>query len=216
MGCVGGVVSCVVALRQSDVKRIIAYASVSHISFCISGIFIYSDLSFLGVYIIIISHGFTSSGLFAWAGIIYDKFGRRSLIHLSGMRGIRGVQYGVLILLLIANRSIPPFFSFYGEYFIFSSIFHYYYILGIILGVRIILGLVYSLIIIISSQHSKVSPQLRRRIRVNEREWLVLISHVLPLFFYFFYPGILLWGNSLRKILVCGTRDNFYPKILLV
>lgn len=170
LGCVGGVVSCVVALRQRDIKRIIAYASVSHMSFCISGIFVYSDGALIGVYLMMVSHGFTSRGLFAWAGIMYDKFGRRSLINLSGIRRLRGVQYSVLILLLIANSRMPPFFAFYGEYFIFSSIFHYCAPLRILLGVSMILGLTYSLVIVVCTQHSVVRPQLRGVVSIRGRE----------------------------------------------
>lgn len=65
LGVVGGLVSCVVALRQRDIKRIVAYASVSHMSFCISGLTLFSRGAMSGVYFMMISHGFTSRGLFA-------------------------------------------------------------------------------------------------------------------------------------------------------
>lgn len=181
-----------VALRQRDIKSIVAYASVSHMSFCISGIFIFSEGGMGGVYIIIVRHGFTSRGLFAWAGIMYEKFGSRRLINLAGMRRLRGVQYRALILLLMANRSIPPFFAFYGEYFIFSSIFHFCPFLSILLGIRIILGLRYSLIMVVCTQHCGVGAQLRKSLRLIEREWIVLGLHLVPLFLFFLSPDILL------------------------
>lgn len=192
LGCVGGVVSCIVALRQRDIKRIIAYASVSHISFCISGIFVFSERAMTGVYLIIVSHGFTSRGLFAWAGVVYDKYRSRSLVNLSGIRSLRGVQYRALILLFIANRRMPPFFAFYGEYFIFRSIFHYCPFLSVFIGVRMVLGISYSLVVVVCTQHNNLRPQLRKRIPLREREWIVIGIHIIPLFMYFLCPEILL------------------------
>lgn len=121
---------------------------------------------------------------------MYDKFRRRNLINLSGMRRLRGVQYRVLILLLIANSRMPPFFAFYGEYFIFSSLFHYCPFLRALLGARIVLGLSYSLVVVVCTQHCRAGPQLRKSSSLLEREWLVLGLHLVPLFIYFVCPDM--------------------------
>lgn len=190
LGVYGGTVAVFVAIRQPDLKSVIAYASVSHISLSVARVFTFSFGAFQGVYITIIRHGLTSSGLFAWAGIIYGKVGTRNLLVMSGLREFRPEQAGALVLLIMANCGIPPFLSFFGEVFVFRSLFLYAPWLGAFLIGGVSFGLFCFIYLFIVVQHSEhFMPFMGKALPIRDREWLVLGGHLVPLVLLFFCPA---------------------------
>jgi len=80
----GGVITRISCYRQVDLKSLIAYSSIGHISLVAAGIFSNTSWGFSGAVIVIISHGFCSSALFALANLLYEKGGTRSLFLVKG------------------------------------------------------------------------------------------------------------------------------------
>jgi len=74
-----------ICLRQSDIKSLIAYSSVSHIGLVLGGIMTLNSWGLYGAFVIIISHGLCSSGLFCLANIAYERSGRRRLFLNKGL-----------------------------------------------------------------------------------------------------------------------------------
>lgn len=81
----GGFVISLICLRQSDVKSLIAYSSVSHIGLVLGGIMTINSWGYYGALIIMIAHGLCSSGLFCLANISYERLGSRSLFLNKGL-----------------------------------------------------------------------------------------------------------------------------------
>lgn len=81
----GGVVISIVCLAQRDIKSLVAYSSVGHIRLFLGGAFRLSIYGFLGSFLIMLAHGFTSSGLFAIVNMLYERFHTRSLLLLRGL-----------------------------------------------------------------------------------------------------------------------------------
>jgi len=81
----GGFLISLICLRQSDIKSLIAYSSVSHIGLVLGGIMTLNSWGLYGAFVIIISHGLCSSGLFCLANIAYERSGRRRLFLNKGL-----------------------------------------------------------------------------------------------------------------------------------
>nr|YP_010826676.1 NADH dehydrogenase subunit 4 [Crassostrea talonata]UOU85757.1 NADH dehydrogenase subunit 4 [Crassostrea talonata] len=104
----GSVFGAVMCARQTDVKKLIAYSSVSHMAFPVIGLFSCTEVGLTGAYIMLVSHGFISSGLFVLCGINSELVHSRKIKPMSA--GVRAVPHlGPLWLLMImANLGVPP------------------------------------------------------------------------------------------------------------
>lgn len=95
VGLYGGLLMNFVCLRQVDLKILIAYSSVVHMSLIFLGLLSFSDMGFLGSLYIMVSHGFISPALFFLMNVVYLKIYRRSLFIIKG-----GIVYSLLFVLL--------------------------------------------------------------------------------------------------------------------
>lgn len=115
LSLLGGLVVAIICLRQSDVKIIIAYSSVVHMSFAIIGLLSFCELGLLGSLLIFISHGFISPFLFYGLTYIYDRFHSRRIFVLKGVLLIAPIFVFFWCLGIILNIGFPPFISFFSE-----------------------------------------------------------------------------------------------------
>ena len=107
--------SALIGLCQLDMKKIIAYSSITHMNFSIAGLFSNDLLGVQGAIYSMFSHGLISSGLFMCVGVLYDRYKTRLLGYYSGL-GVGMPLFTVLFfLLVIANVGIPPFSGFLSE-----------------------------------------------------------------------------------------------------
>ena len=81
----GIVYGALVALAQSDMKRLIAYSSVSHLGFCMLGLFALNTLGVQGGVLQMVNHGLSTGGLFAVVGMIYDRYHTREIADFGGL-----------------------------------------------------------------------------------------------------------------------------------
>ena len=116
---IGGCLCRVVCMRQIDIKCLVAYSSVSHISLVIIGIFSNSFLGLIGRIIIIIGHGFCSSGLFRLVNVRYRSRGSRSVFINKGYLSINPVFTLISFILLRRNIAAPPRLNLVGEIIVF-------------------------------------------------------------------------------------------------
>jgi NADH-quinone oxidoreductase subunit M len=114
--------SSVVALRQLDLKRQIAFSSIAHMSFVVLGLFTYTEIGVKGAVYLMLSHGLTSSGLFYLVGILSDRYHRRSVIAYSGLMSIRPLFYLFLLINSLANVGFPGRSGFLPELFIMLAV----------------------------------------------------------------------------------------------
>jgi len=111
------------ALRQNDLKRVIAYASIAHMNLIIVGIFSLSIYSIQGAVFQMISHGLTASLLFLLVGILYDRSGTRLIINYTGLTIIMPTFATYFLIATIANMAFPGTSGFAGEFLLFCGIF---------------------------------------------------------------------------------------------
>ena len=143
---VGIVYTSLTAIRQTDLKRIIAYASVAHMNLIMLGLFSLNLQGIEGSIIQMVSHGIVASALFLCVGIIYDRHHTRLINYYGGLVNLMPVFITMFLVFTFANAALPGTSNFVGEVLLFTGIFQdnifvtFFSAFGIILsGVRLIL-----------------------------------------------------------------------------
>nr|WFS78633.1 NADH dehydrogenase subunit 4 [Phyllozelus siccus siccus] len=178
---VGGVVISVLCLCQSDMKALIAYSSVSHMSLVVGGIFITSMWGISSSYTMMLAHGLCSSGLFCLANICYERLGSRSLFMNKGLMSFMPSMSLWWFLLVSSNMAAPPSLNLVGEIGLLMSLVSWSWVVMFLLMVMSFLSAAYSLYLYSYSQHGTFYSGVSMCSSGVTREYLVLIMHWLPL-----------------------------------
>jgi NADH:ubiquinone oxidoreductase subunit 4 (subunit M) len=120
IGCIYG---SLLSLSQSDIKKIIAYSSVSHMSLCSLGLFSCNFFGVIGSLVMAIGHSFVSSGLFYLVGVVYDRYHSRSLDYFSGFNAFMPILSFFFFFFFISNFGFPISINFVAEFLIFLGAF---------------------------------------------------------------------------------------------
>ena len=164
-------------MRQIDIKRLIAYSSVAHMGFCSLAIFSLNLYGWLASIILMLSHGFVSSGLFMSATILYDRFHSRIIRYYKGILISMPIFSSIVMLFLLANVAFPGSLNLWGELLTFKSClqskFSVFSCLMIVLSMLI--SAIYSFNIINKVFFGVVSPLLKFIRDINKREFYSLI-----------------------------------------
>jgi NADH-quinone oxidoreductase subunit M len=107
-----------VALVQADMKKLIAYSSISHMGFVTLGLFIFNADGMLGGIIQMISHGFVSAALFLCVGVLYDRVHSRQIADYGGVANTMPVFAAFFVLFAMANSGLPGTSGFVGEFLV--------------------------------------------------------------------------------------------------
>lgn len=149
----GGVLTRIICFRQVDLKSLIAYSSIGHMSLILAGAFSNTSWGWAGALVLIISHGFCSSALFALANYTYEKTHTRSLFLSKGMLILLPSLALWWFIFCVINIAAPPSINLLGEIIIFpSTIFRSSYFL-VSLGLIRFLAALYSIYLFTSIQH---------------------------------------------------------------
>nr|AXA45252.1 NADH dehydrogenase subunit 4 [Lucerapex sp. MNHN IM 2013-19988] len=149
----GGVLTSIICFRQIDLKSLIAYSSIGHMSLMLAGTFSNSTWGWSGALVLMLSHGFCSSALFALANYTYEKTHTRSLFLSKGMLMLLPALAMWWFLFCIMNMAAPPSINLLGEIMIFpSTIFSSSYYL-ISLSLMSFLAALYSMYLYTATQH---------------------------------------------------------------
>ena len=113
----------ITAIRQLDIKRIIAYSSIGHMALVLLGLLMYNIEGYFGAIILLISHGFVSAGLFLVIGFIYERYKTRNLLYFGGLLQLNPKIGFVIFFFLIANMGYPLTLNFISEIYILIATF---------------------------------------------------------------------------------------------
>nr|WNS64254.1 NADH dehydrogenase subunit 4 [Ficus subintermedia] len=149
----GGVLTSIICFRQVDLKSLIAYSSIGHMSLMLAGAFSNTSWGWGGALVLMISHGFCSSALFALANYTYEKSHTRSLMLSKGMLMLLPSLSLWWFMFCVMNMAAPPSINLLGEIMIFPSLmFSSMYFLPS-LGLMSFLAALYSMYLFTSIQH---------------------------------------------------------------
>jgi len=134
-----------VALVQSDMKKLIAYSSISHMGFVTLGFFIFNADGMMGGLIQMISHGFVSAALFLCVGVLYDRVHSRDIAAYGGVANTMPVFAAFFVLFAMANSGLPATSGFVGEFFVILGTIKVSFWLAFIAATTLIFGAAYTL-----------------------------------------------------------------------
>jgi proton-translocating NADH-quinone oxidoreductase chain M len=124
-------------LRQIDLKRIVAYSSISHMNLAILGCFGGNIITLQGSILLMIAHGLVSGGLFLCVGYLYDRYKSRNLLYYRYLKNIMPMFGVCFFLLVLSNIGFPPTLNFLSEFFIISGFFESQQSLIFLIGVSV-------------------------------------------------------------------------------
>jgi NADH-quinone oxidoreductase subunit M len=123
LSAAGIIYGALVALAQSDMKRLVAYSSVSHLGFCMLGLFALTGLGVQGGVLQMINHGLSTGGLFAVVGMIYERYHTREIRDLGGLARRTPVLAFFFVLLALSSIGLPGLNGFAGEFLVLVGMF---------------------------------------------------------------------------------------------
>nr|AST10265.1 NADH dehydrogenase subunit 4 [Parankylopteryx sp. YJ-2017] len=177
----GGFMISLLCLRQVDLKSLIAYSSVSHMSMVIGGIMTMNYWGFSGSYTLMISHGLCSSGLFCLANMSYERTGSRSLFINKGMMNFMPSMCLWWFLLSSSNMAAPPSLNLLGEISLLNSMISWSMFTMIWLSLLSFFSAAYTLYLYSYSQHGDLYSGMYSSSNGTLREYLLLMLHWIPL-----------------------------------
>jgi NADH-quinone oxidoreductase subunit M len=123
LALVGIIYSSLTAIRQTDIKRIIAYSSIAHMNLVTLGLFSSSVIGIEGAILQSITHGFVSGGLFFLIGILYNRYHTRYVLYYSGLVHFMPIYSAVFLVFTLSNIALPGTGSFVGEFMLLLSLY---------------------------------------------------------------------------------------------
>ena len=187
----GGVITAVICVGQRDIKSLIAYSSVGHIGVMLAGRLGKFMWGWEGAILIMISHGFCSSGLFCLANLIYEKLKRRSLFLCGGIINVNPTMCLWWFLFCIANIGAPPFVNLIREVILFCSMYLYRRWFVLVILLMVFLGGLYNLVMFVNTQHGGIIGFINTRFVNVCREYLLLLLQFYPMLFFMLNIGYL-------------------------
>lgn len=182
----------IIAIRQLDLKRLIAYSSVAHMNYVVLGLFSFSNYGIIGAVQLMLSHGIVSTALFILVGILYDRYGIRLISYYSGLTAVMPFFSFFLGLFIFSNAGFPMLSNFPGEILIFTN----FLIYDLFFAFLILLGLyftgVYSVWLlnrIIFGTFNIFNKNSNIYFDLTKREFFILFILSFLNFFMGFYPN---------------------------
>ncbi len=191
LSIVAVVYTSLVALAQTDIKKLIAYSSVAHMGLVTIGIFIVNSQGLEGAMIQMISHGVVSGALFLCVGVIYDRMHTRDINFYGGLVNRMPIYATVFMIFMLGSVGLPGTSGFIGEFLVIVGAFKYSSIVVIGSASGIVLSAVYMLYLykrIIFGE--MINENLSEILDLNNREKTILIPLAIAVIFIGIFPNI--------------------------
>lgn len=199
-GVIGIVYGALLAFAQTDIKRLIAYTSVSHMGFVLLGIFAFRPMALQGVVIQLLAHGISTGGLFVLAGMLKERLHTRDIDQMGGLWTYMPAMGGVAMVFVMASLGLPFLGNFIAEFLILLGAFPVNPVFTIIASVGLVLSALYSLRImqrVFLGQPSVITVAPRD---FSSREWITMGILTIAIIFLGLYPQPVI--NTVKNVVV--------------
>jgi len=189
LSIIGIVYAALVTLVQKDMKKLIAYSSVSHLGFCMLGMFALNPLGLEGSVLQMVNHGLSTGGLFLLVGLIYERRHTKEIAQFGGLAHVMPVYATFTLIIFLASMGLPLLNGFIGEFMILQGaysanpVWAYWAVSGVVLGAAYLLWL-YQRVFWGKVTH----PENEHLKDLNTRELATLVPLVALCFWIGLYP----------------------------
>ncbi|HQZ17179.1 MAG TPA: NADH-quinone oxidoreductase subunit M, partial [Vicinamibacteria bacterium] len=206
LGAIGVVYGALVSLVQPDLKKLVAYSSVSHLGFVMLGIAAFSPMSVVGATYQMLNHGISTGALFLMVGMLYERRHTRLISEFGGLRNVMPQFAAVFLLVCLSSIAVPGFNGFIGEFLILVGSFTFSPGLVILSTLGVILSAAYILWMVQRVMYGEVTNEKNANLPdLSTREWATL----LPLVFLALFMGVFssLFTPSIEKPVMKIIQD---------
>ena len=208
LGIAGVIYGSIVALRQKDLKKLLAYSSLAHVGLIAAGCYTLTIDGLTGAVYQMIAHGFVIVGLFFAAEIIYRRFETRKISEMGGIRSQSPKFTSMFMILVLASVALPGTFNFIGEFTVLYSIAQINIWLVVLGGTTIILGAYYMLKMFQNVMLGETNTKVFADVTLNEGIVFVIIIAFLLFFGLYPKPIMTLITPSLENILFVINKSK--------
>lgn len=192
LSVIGIIYGAVICLGQTDLKRLIAYSSVSHMGFVTLGIFALNMQGLQGGILQMINHGIVTGGLFLCIGMVYDRTHTRQIADYGGTASVLPVYAALFMILTLASIGLPGTNGFIGEFLIILGGFTTSKLMGTLSATGIIIGAAYMLWLYQRVFFLEINPKMQGHKDIDLREILTLVPLIILVFWIGTYPNTFL------------------------
>lgn len=164
-----------VAMVQTDMKKLVAYSSIAHMGFVTLGFFVFNDMAVQGAIAQMISHGFVSGAMFLCIGVLYDRMHTRRIADYGGVINTMPKFAAFFVLFSLANCGLPGTSGFVGEFMVILGAVQFDFWIGLLAAVALILGAAYSMWLVKRVVLGAIAnPRVAQLADISKREFLML------------------------------------------
>jgi NADH-quinone oxidoreductase subunit M len=145
LGVIGIIYGALIAWRQTDIKKLVAYSSVSHLGFVVAGMFALNEQGMSGALYQMVNHGISTGALFLLIGVVYERRHTREMRDYGGLAKVMPWYAFFFIVATMGSVALPATGGFIGEWLILLGTFRAYPWLGVLCGTGVVLGAIYML-----------------------------------------------------------------------
>ena len=204
LSVIGILYASFIAIRQDDMKRLIAYSSIAHIGLMNAALFTHNQVGVQGALIQLFSHGVNVLGLWIIADVIEQQTGTRSMKALGGIAKKQPTLAILLVGFAFANIALPLTNAFIGEFLMFNSLFQFNPWVAAAAGVSVVLAAIYTLNMVQKVAYGEVSEATNLMTAPNKNAQGVLIVLLVFVFVTGVYPQPLFYvtADTLKQLFV--------------
>jgi NADH-quinone oxidoreductase subunit M len=184
---IGIIYGALVAMVQQDVKKLVAYSSVSHLGFVMLGLFALNTQAVEGAILGMINHGISTGALFLLVGVIYERRHTRLISEYGGITKVMPIYATVFMIVTLSSIGLPPLNGFVHEFLILVGAFEANPWWGVLAATGVVLGAIYMLWMLQRVFFGEVTNEKNSKLKdLTPREILVFI----PLLVMIFWMGV--------------------------
>ncbi len=188
LSVIGMIYASLIAIRQDDLKRLVAYSSIAHIGLMCAAIFTTKQMALEGVMIQMFSHGINIIGLWIVIELIEKQLGTRKISQMGGLAHQAPVLTILLVVIALANIALPLTNAFVGEFMMFGGLFTFNIWYAAVAGVSIILAAVYTLNMVQKVFYGEMNSLTTAMKEISLNEKIILGIIVVAIFMAGVYP----------------------------
>jgi len=193
LSVIGIIYGALLAIGQTDIKRLIAYTSVSHFGFISLGIFAFTTQGQSGAALYMVNHGFSTAALFLIAGFLISRRGSRFIEDFGGVSKVAPLMAGSFFIAGLSSLALPGLSSFVSEFLVLTGTFTRYPIPAVIATIGIILAALYILIMVQRTMTGVPSREVESTIsEINFREKMAIAPVLAIIIALGFVPQVVL------------------------
>ncbi len=192
LAVIGIVYGAIVALIQTDVKRLVAYSSVSHLGFVVLGTFAFTTQAMTGGVMQMVNHGLSTGALFLLVGMVYERTHTRDLGEMGGLAKGMPWLMGAFLFVALSSLGLPGLNNFVGEFLVILGTFATNRVLGAVAAAGVVLAAIYLLWSYQRLAHGQVPPRHADHPDLSVREFALLAPVLAVILVIGLYPKLLL------------------------